>query len=109
MEAQPAAASGVSVDFQLGQAAQSGDLHRLNAILLDHPAAVMNAMAKNPGKMNLVHKVAARGHAEVLRRILEVGGRHDAALPNGDRAIHLAVREGKAATLKVLASHAAPA
>ncbi len=102
MDAAPPDASGLSLDFKLGQAVQSGDIHKLNEILAQDPAAVMKMMAKNPGKMNLVHKAAARGHADVLRRLLEVGGRHDVELPNGDRAIHLAVRSGRAAALKTL-------
>ncbi len=102
MEAAPADVGGVSLDFKLGQAVESGNLHRLNEILLQDPAAVMKMMAKNPGKMNLVHKAASRGHADVLRRLLEVGGRHDVELPNGDRAIHLAARGGRPGALKVL-------
>jgi hypothetical protein len=92
----------VALDFQLSQTANSGDMHRLEQLLIKDPAVVVKAMTKSAGKLNVVHKAAARGHAHVLRRLLEVGGRHDVALPNGDRAIHLAVRAGQPTTLKVL-------
>ena len=93
---------GPARDFRLGQAAQSGDMQLLAAVLLEDPAAVMKSMSRNQGKMNLVHKAAARGHGDMVRRLLEVGGQHDVELPNGDRATHLAARAGKPAALKAL-------
>ena len=102
MEGTAADTGGPTRDFRLGQAAQSGDMQLLEAVLLEDPAAVIKSMASNRGKMNLVHKAAARGHADMVRRLLEVGGHHDTELPNGDRAIHLAARAGKPAALKAL-------
>ena len=92
----------MSVDFQLSQAACSGDENRLEQLLEKDPAVVSSAMERGVGKMNVVHNAAARGHGKLLRRLLETGGRHDIELENGDRALHLAVRAGHASTTKVL-------
>ena len=59
------------MDFQLSQAACSGDEHRLEKLIEKDPGVVSSAMGRDVGKMNCVHKAAARGHAKVLRRLLE--------------------------------------
>lgn len=92
----------------LAQAASSGDMSRLEQLLSEDAGVVMKAaQSGEPGKLDAVHKAAARGHAPFLRRLFEAGARHDTKLSNGDTPLHLAVRAGQSETVKALVDRGA--
>jgi ankyrin repeat protein len=84
--------------------ALNGDLDALNVLL--YAGAVTDPLTR-VGRYTPLHLASSRGHAAVVSRLLEAGGKPSAATSTGVQPLHLAAQAGDAAAVKALVDRGA--